>query len=353
MRRAGEIPTGEPACGAVKRLGLTLPLNGGLRLAESLTALAQTAEHHGYTDLWSSEVAGTDAFSPLAAIAGVTHDVRLGTGIAGVFTRPPALLAMSAATIQALSGGRFVLGLGVSTPLIVENWMGLRYRSALARTRETVQALRLALQGERVDLAGAELSTAGFRLSIEVDEPVPVHLAALGPRMVRLAGEIADGIILFLVTPDGAADASGAVRAAAASSGRPDADSIEVVARIPVALGGSEAERSNHLRRWIVPYALARGYAASLARQGFGDEIAVIARRWAEQDRDGAARAVSSHMLDQLCILDPAACADRIAEYRRAGVTTPVLLPIPVRGTSTERLEQLSRFVVHQAASCL
>src|SRR5438270_4043014 len=184
-----------------ERLGLTPPIEvTGFAAAVDLCA---RAEQLGYTDVWSAEVGAVDAFSPLAAIAVKTERVRLGTALVPVFNRPPALTAMSAGGLQQLSGGRFVLGIGLSSPAIVRLWMGLDFDGRVKRIEEYVEVLREALAGKKVMYRGETVRSESFRLQIDPGHPVPVYIGALGPQMCRLAGRIADGVLFYFMTPDG------------------------------------------------------------------------------------------------------------------------------------------------------
>lgn len=312
------------------RLGLTLPLEG-LPSGETIIPMARLAEESGYTDIWTAEVGGADGIGVIAAAAAVTENVRLGTAIVPVYTRPAPLLAMGAATLQALSSGRFVLGLGTSTSIIVGGWMGLDFVRPLSRVRETVTDVRQALTGQKVP--------SGFRLSLDPGSPVPIYIAALGPKMLRLAGEIADGVILFLFTPDGARDAIGQTGA-----------DFDVVLRVPVAIDEDPDMLKYMLRRLTTTYAMVDVYNASLRRQGFDSEAEQIAKLWREGDRDGAANAVTDEMLEALYIfgsLDE--CAVKLEAFRNAGVKTPVLLPISVAGDPAERLERVRNAIIELA----
>ncbi|MGH2811408.1 MAG: LLM class flavin-dependent oxidoreductase [Actinomycetota bacterium] len=328
-----------------RRVGLTIPLEG-VPLAESIVPMAQLAEEAGYTDIWSAEVGGTDGLTVLAAVAAATERLRLGTAILPVFSRPPALMAMSAASLQSLSGGRFVLGLGTSTSIIVGGWMGSEFRRPYTRMSETVGFLREALAGKKVNFEGQTFRSSGFRLTADPGSPVPIYVAALGPKMLALAGEQADGVILYLFTPEGAGEAVEEVRRAAERAGR-DPDSIDVVARIPVALDEDEEAVRFFMRRLTASYAMVDVYNASLTRQGFGDEVAMITRLWRSGDREGAAEAVTDEMLEGLYVFgDLVECTRRLEEFRRAGVKTPVLFPASVVGDPQERLERVRSSVV-------
>jgi alkanesulfonate monooxygenase SsuD/methylene tetrahydromethanopterin reductase-like flavin-dependent oxidoreductase (luciferase family) len=168
-----------------KRWSMSVPMDGFL-LAEH-AELAREAERLGYTDAWSYEVDHVDCFSPLAVIGAATG-MRVGTAIANVFTRGPATLASCAAGIAEVAPGRFCLGIGAGSQPIVEAWNGGRFERPATRVREMVQVLRAALAGERVTFSGRTLSVDGFRLSRPVAGPVPIHVAALRPGMLRVAG---------------------------------------------------------------------------------------------------------------------------------------------------------------------
>jgi probable F420-dependent oxidoreductase len=325
-------------------LGITLPLEG-VAVQESLLPFARLAEESGYTDIWSAEVGGADGFAVLAAAATVTNSLRLGTAIVPVFSRPPALLAMGAATVDSISGGRFVLGLGTSTSIIIGSWMGLAFEKPIARVRETIQIVRESLAGKKVSVRGETVTSEGFRLSLQPQSPPPIYLAALGPKMTELAGQVADGLILYLFTPEGARDAIQRFHDAASKAGR-DPETLDVVARIPAAIDEDDETLRFMMRRLTTTYAMVDVYNASLRRQGFGDESARIAKLWREGDREGASSAVSDGMLDRLYIfgnLDQ--CMARLEEFRDAGIKTPVLLPVSVAGDPAERLERIKKAV--------
>src|SRR5262249_51547954 len=173
--------------------GLTLPLTG-VPLAEHRPVVERLADL-GYRDIWSMETAGTDAFTPLALAATWTSRLRLGTAIAPVHTRGPALLAMTAATVAELAPGRFVLGVGTSTPVIVQRWNGIPFTEPYRRTRDTLRVLRAALAGEKVTAEYGTFAVEGFRLERPPSRPPRIVLAALRPGMLRLAAAEADGAI--------------------------------------------------------------------------------------------------------------------------------------------------------------
>lgn len=321
----------------MQRLGLTVGFEGaGLRDAVDL---GRQAEELGFTDLWTAEIGGADALTPLAALAMTTATARLGTGIVPVFTRPPALVAMSAAALHDLSGGRFVLGLGTSSDVIVDKWMGGRFKRPLTRLREYVEVIRACLSGEKVDFHGLTTRVEGFRLQHQPAD-VPIHLAALGPAACALAGEVADGIVFFLKTTAGIEEG---LRWANAVRG--DRGPLECVIRIPFLVDEEPEITSVAARRLLLSYAPVGVYARSLAGQGFGAEIAAIRDAWASGDRKRAVEVVPQEMLDALFVMGgPERARQRLDELRAAGVTTPVLLPMSFADPS-ERTARLRRAV--------
>lgn len=318
-----------------ERLGLSLPLDG-LSLRECVE-LAQVAEQLGYTDVWTSEINGADGFTLLAAIAVQTRSLRLGLAVAPVYTRPPALLAMTAASLQALSDGRFCLGLGSSTEPIVERWMGLSLRQPLVRVRETVEAIRLALTGERLVFEGETVQVRDFRLQLgPVD--VPIVVGALGPRMLSLAGEIADGVVLSF------AGLSAIPAQLAATGDAQHRADFDVLQRIGVAVDEDEDRFRSAVRRELAIYARAAAYNASFARQGYAAEARAIHDAWQRGDARAAAAAVSDRLIaDTYVFGTPEICRARLASYRQAGLRTPIIVPIALDPDPVQRQQQRRR----------
>jgi len=323
----------------VQQLGLTLGLEGA-SLTDAID-LCREAEELGYTDAWSAEVGGADGFAPLAALAGCTSRMRLGTAIVPVFTRPPALLAMSAATAQHLSGGRFVLGLGTSSDVIVSAWMGGSFDRPLERLREYVEVLRELFAGKKVSRRGETVSLDGFRLQLDPGSPPPIYLAALGPKACRLAGEVAEGVIFFMKTAAGVEQGLGWVREGARAAGRDPAD-LDSVIRLPVAVDEDVEVMRFMARRLVTTYAAVDVYNRSLSLQGFSAEAGAVKEAWRVGDRDQANAAVTDDMLEGLLVIgDAASCRARLEEFRNAGVKTPVLLPVSVAGDPRERAQKV------------
>jgi probable F420-dependent oxidoreductase len=328
---------------AMDRLGITIGLEGA-SLQEAVD-LCLRAEDLGYTDVWSAEVGGADGIAALTPVAAQSSRVRLGTGILPVFTRPPALLAMGAATLQNLSGGRFVLGLGTSSPVIVGGWMGGSFDRPLKRLREYVEVIREALSGKKVTYRGETVSLDGFRLQLDPGAPVPIYLAALGLQACRLAGEVADGVIFFLKTPNGVRQGLEWVAEGARAAGR-DPTELDCVIRVTAAVDEDPKVLRFVSRRLITTYAAVGVYNRSLAQQGFTQEATAIATAWKAGDREAATQAVSDRLLDELLITGSAEqCREGLAEFRAAGVKTPVLLPVSVAGDPAERVSRVEQAV--------
>lgn len=326
----------------MNRLGVTPPIEvSGFAAAVELCA---RGEELGYTDVWSAEVGAVDAFTPLAAVATKTSRVRLGTALVPVFSRPPALTAMSAAGLQQLSGGRFALGIGLSSPAIVGSWMGLEFDGRVKRVEEYVEVLREALAGKKVTYAGETVRVDNFRLQIDPGAKVPIHVGALGPQMCRLAGRVADGVLLYFFSPDGVRHALEDVHEGARSAGRDPGD-VDVFIRLPVAVDEPIDTARFMARRMLTGYAIVPAYNASLQRQGF-EEAAGIAEAWAAGERDRATELFSDRMLDELFVAgDAATCRARIDAFRAAGVKTPVIMPLSFAGTPEERAERVAKAV--------
>ena len=318
-----------------RRFGLTVPLFG-IPLHEHREVVRQ-AEAGGYTDLWSLEVDSTDAFSPLALAAGWTERMRLGTAIAGTFTRGPMTLAMSAAAMAEAAPGRFVLGLGTSSIAIAETWNGIPFAKPYARTRDVFRAVRSALAGERVSVDTSTTHVSNFRLTRPVSGPVPIYLAALRERMLRLAGAEADGVIINWLAVEDVPIVLREVRAGSRAAGR-NPDEVEVVSRLFVCVSDDEAAARQIARRYIAAYLTVPVYTEFHRWLGRGDALRPMLDAWNAGDRRGALAAIPDEVIDAVFIAgDAATCRARIQAYVDAGVDTPVVYPIPVSMDWTEQ----------------
>jgi probable F420-dependent oxidoreductase len=309
------------------KLAITLPVP--FLDAARCVQLAERAEQEwGYEAIWLAETAGAESFSLAGAISAVTSRVEIGTAIVPVYNRTPAVLAMATGTLAQLSGDRFVLGLGTSSHAIVEDWNGLALEAPLARVRETVAVVRQALAGQKTEFEGKTLRSRGFRLGALPARPPRIYLAALRERMLRLAGEIGDGLVINMMPVAAMPRILAAYSAGAAAAGR-DASRDEVVARFQVAVTDDVASARQLMRLAFGAYVAAPVYNRFFAWIGCEDVARNVADAFARGDRRGTAAAMTDEFIDSIAILgSPEACRERIAEFVAAGVTTPVISPL-------------------------
>ncbi|NES26980.1 LLM class F420-dependent oxidoreductase [Micromonospora terminaliae] len=299
---------------------MTVPL-AGVPLADHAAVYA-ALDRAGFTDVWSSEVAGTDAFTPLALAVAWQPRLRLGTAIAPVFTRGPGLLAMSAAALAEAAPGRFALGIGASSPVLVRDWNAVRFDEPFKRTRDVLRFLRAALRGDTVDEVYDTFTVRRFTLERPPAVPPPVLLAALRPGMLRLAAAEADGVILNWLAADDVPTALGEL-----GERRPG---FEVAARIFVCPTEDATYARALGRRLITGYLTVPAYAAFHRWLGRQDSLGPMWEAWAAGDRRGASAAVPDEVVDALILHGPPEeCAARARRYADHGVDVPVLAVLP------------------------
>jgi probable F420-dependent oxidoreductase len=303
------------------RWGLTIPFSG-VPLGEH-GDLLRRAEAAGYDDLWTAETAGADGFTPLALAAVHTTGMRLGTGVVNAFTRGPAVLAQHAAALADASGGRFVLGLGSSSNVIVERWNGVPFERPLSRVRATVEALRPVLAGER--------GPGGFKLEAPPREPVPIVIAALRGKMLGLAAEIGDGAFTNFLPLSGA-------RQVADAFGAPGKELLCRFFSFP----DPEEEALPAARRMLVGYATVPVYTAFFRWLGWGERIDPMVEAWEAGDRARALELVPDELVREVFVFgDGAAQRERLAEFAAAGITTFVLAPVCEPGRWAAVIDEL------------
>lgn len=333
------------------RLGLNLGYWGMGQDADNL-AVARRADQLGYSVVWAAEAYGSDSPTVLAYLAAQTEHVDLGAGVMQIPARSPAMTAMTAATLDALSGGRFRLGLGVSGPQVSEGWHGVRFDQPLGRTREYVDIVRLALSRQRVRYAGAHYvlplpDGPGKALTLTVHPrraEIPVYLAAVGPKNLELAGEIADGWLAIFFSAGLAREQLARVAAGRERSARPGG--FDVVASAPMVVGADVERCADPVRAYAALYVGGMGsttsnfYHALATRMGFGAAADRCQELYLSRDHCGAAAAVPMEFIDATSLLGPVPrIAERMAELSEAGVTT--LSIIPQAPTVDERLRTL------------
>jgi probable F420-dependent oxidoreductase len=305
------------------RWGLTLPLPA-LPLADH-EELVRRAEAAGYTDLWSGETNGPDGFTPLALAAAWTERARLGTGIVGVMTRGPALLAQQAAALADASGGRFVLGIGASSDRIVSGWNATEFSRPLTRVSESIDFLRTALAGERTE--------TGFKLEQAPPGGVPIVVAALRGKMLKLAVEKADGAFSNYLP------LAGLPQVMEQLEGAPEG--FELLCRF-FCLPGSREEVEPLARFMFASYGTVPVYAEFFRWLGYGDQIAEMCEAWAARDRERAIAAAPWELIEDTFVFGtPEEIKERLAAYVGGGVTLPILLPIAPPERFGELIEAL------------
>jgi probable F420-dependent oxidoreductase len=308
----------------VTRWGLTLPLpNLPLRQHAELVRGAEAA---GYTDLWSGETQGPDGFTPLALCATWTERVRLGTGVVGVFTRGPALLAQQAAALSDASNGRFVLGIGASSDRIVEGWNQMPFAKPLTKISQTLEFLRAALSGER--------TSTGFKLERAPAEPVPIVLAALRGKMLRLAVERADGAFTNFLP------LAALPKVAEQLDGAPQG--FELLCRF-FCLPGERQQVEPLARFMFASYVTVPVYEAFFRWLGYGDRIDEMVEAWNARDREKAAAAAPWELIEEMFIFGtPEQMRERLDAFVEGGITLPVITPLATPDKLGELIEALA-----------
>ncbi|HTW99514.1 MAG TPA: LLM class F420-dependent oxidoreductase [Acidimicrobiales bacterium] len=300
-------------------IGLTIPFPG-VSLTE-LPGLVRRAEAAGYESLWSEESVTFDGLTPLVVAAQHSERIRLVSGVVNAYTRGPALLAQSAAALAELSGGRFVLGLGASSDVIVERWNGYRYERPLSKVRDLVGYLRPVLAGER--------AAGGFKLARPPAQPVPIVVAALRAQMLRLAGEIADGAFTNFLP-------LGAARRVVETFGAPGK---ELACRF-FAIPGPEPEALARARRFFASYATVPVYSDFFRWLGFGDSIDPLVAAWNAGDRAAALELVPEELVREIFLVGPPGQQrERLAAFAEAGISTAVLALLVPEGELAAALD--------------
>jgi len=319
---------------------MRLALNLGYQTAWSSAAdhlvLAKEADRLGYSALWVAEAYGSDTPTMLAWFAGQTERIDLGSAILQIPARTPAMTAMTAATLDTISGGRFRLGLGVSGPQVSEGWHGVRFAHPLARTREYVEIVNLALSRKPVEYAGEHYTLPlpdgpgkALRLTLHpVRDHIPIYLAAVGPKNLELAGEIADGWLSVFYAPEYADELNAHIAAGRAKVDK-KLDGFDIVANVPVVIGDDVASCAELVRNYAALYVGGMGsrkqnfYNQLATRMGYGDAAREVQDLYLAKKHRDAAAAVPLEFIDRTSLLGP---VDRIAErmraYAQAGVTT-------------------------------
>lgn len=308
------------------RLGIGF--SGGPNASE-IVECVKLAESLGYESAWVAEGHGGDQFAVLAACAVQTSRILLGTDITSVFVRTPPTIAMAAATVDQLSAGRFILGLGSSHKVQVEPEHGVVYSKPLTRVRETAEFVRKLIRDERASYDGETVRVRDFDLWFKPYRPqIPIYAAAVFPKMIQTCGEIADGIILTRSSLDTAARVREHLAEGAKRVGR-DPSEIVVTSLLPTAVSERREEAYDALRPGVALYAgFFPRYNKMMSEYGFAEELATIADAWKRGDREEAVRAVSDDLIRASSIVGtPDEAREQLAAYRRSGIDVPIISP--------------------------
>jgi F420-dependent oxidoreductase-like protein len=337
------------------RLGVMLGYFGAGTTAAEQLELAREAERLGYDSAWVAEAYGSDAATVLAWLAAQTSRINLGSAVFQIPARSPAMTAMTAATLDQLSAGRFRLGLGLSGPQVAEGWYGQRFARPLARARDYLSVVRMALERQRVSYQGETLELPlpdgpgkALKLTIHPAQPrLPIYLGAMGPGNLALAGELADGWLGFLFAPEHAGRFRGHLATGAARAGR-DLDGFDVAPNVQVHIADDLAAARDAMRPFLALYIGGMGsrernfYTEQAARYGFEQAARTVQDHYLAGDRAQAMAALPDELIDLVTLCGPPErVRERLAAHREAGVGT--LIAAPMAWTHEDRVAQLRR----------
>jgi F420-dependent oxidoreductase-like protein len=332
------------------RLGLNVGYWGLGLTADQQLALVRAAEGAGYDSVWAAEAYGSDAATVLAWIAAQTSRIKIGSGIFQMPARSPAMTAMTAATLDQLSGGRMLLGIGSSGPQVAEGWHGQRFAKQLLRTREYLEIVRRALTRERLVYDGEYYRLPlpdgpgkAIKMTIgPVQERIPVYIASIGPKNVQLTGEIADGWLPIFFSPEYVGDARELLAEGAGRAGRELDGSFDIAPTVNVCIDDDIDRARDVMRPFIALYVGGMGsrernfYNALVQRYGFADAASEIQDLYLDGKREEAAAAVPTELIDMVTMVGPSdRVRERLAVYRDAGVGTMLVTVVafdPERG---------------------
>lgn len=305
---------------------IAINLYAGRKIDDSIE-LIQWAEQNGISDGWLGDAGAPDALTQVAAIAHHTRKLRIGVGIAPVYTRTPAVLAATAEVISQVLPGRFVLGLGSSSQAIIEGWHGAKLDKPLTRVKETALMVRSMLRGEKSDFDLDTLSSKGYRQA-PCENPPPIYLAGLRPKMLEMAAEVGDGVILNLWPQGALPKVMEHIKIGAQRAGK-NTENVEVVSAATVLVTDNKAQAREMFRKAFIGYYATPVYNSFLAWAGYEEEAAAIREGWARKDREKTAAAMSDDMIDQIAVIGTVEeVQERIRADAIAGIHTQIIRPM-------------------------
>ncbi|HSF57295.1 MAG TPA: LLM class flavin-dependent oxidoreductase [Candidatus Binatia bacterium] len=324
---------------------IDIEFNSGAQLPmDAIPELARLAEAHGFDCAWGGEANNKDPTVMLAAIAAVTSKLKIGSAVYHILGRTPATLALQAAGLDELSHGRFLLGIGSSNPTIAK-WHGQVLDHPLARMREYVEITRAALRGEKLNFAGKYFTAQNFKMAFKPSgRAIPIYLAAFGPKMTRLAGQIADGVLINMANPTEVRRIAGEARAGAQESGN-DPDRLEIICKIRCSIAHSYSAARDALSHALTYYALADYYRELLGRMGFGAEVEAMRAAWKSGGFHAARKLVTDEMFRSLPLVAAISAPEvvnQLKPYIDAGATRIIL---PYVTASDDMVAEIKNFI--------
>lgn len=296
-----------------------------------LIAVAQAADRLGYESFWTGESWGRDAFTVLTMLACHTERIRLGTGIVTVYSRTPGLVAQSIASLDCISNGRAVLGLGSSGRIVIEDWHGVKFDHPVSRTAEYIDIIRMALSGDRVNYAGRFYNLKRFRMGVRpVQERVPIYVASLGKRNLELTGRAADGWLPIWTHRDKLPEIKEPLSLAAVAAGRQVSDVTTAPQTLccasddEAAVADAIAQARSHMAFYVG--GMGQYYYDLFCRYGYREECDRLRMAWGEGDRAKAAACITDEMVDSITVIGtPNECREKMARFRANGVDMPIV----------------------------
>jgi len=321
------------------RLGFSL---GTLLTHDEVLRCSVLADEHGAESIWIPESWARESFVTLGTLAAITKQVRLGTGIISIYSRTPATIAMAATTLDIISNGRAFIGLGASSKALVENWHGQKFTNHITRMREYVETVRLIIKGDNVNYDGKISKVRNFKIGFKpLRDRIPIYMAATNERMVGLATDVADGVVLFLRPLDELKRTIGRLKKI--THGK----NFEIICIIMTAITKERELARERTRKTLAFYtAVGNIYSEFLASHGFKNEIIQIAESYKKEGLANIHKLVPDKMLDAITIAgEPEECRKRFQKFINAGVSLPIIQFNPVAETETSFKEVLSTFL--------
>lgn len=323
-----------------ERIGYSL---GPLLSSYDLLRCAKMADGRENVDsLWVPESWGRESFSTLGAISQITKRVRLGTSIVSIYSRTPATIAMAAATLDMFSGNRTVIGLGASTPSIVENWHGIRFDRPASRMKEYIECIRLMTKGERVNYSGTFFNINNFKILHQPSRKhVPIFMAAINKKMISIASNLADGILLYLRPLDELKSVTYQLKQA--TKGK----TFDIACSFICAVSDTDPQKARNRAATTLAFYVSVGkyYSQFLAENGFVVEVREIIEEYKKSGAEGASKFVSDRMLNSLAICGTSEeCRRSLSKFLSAGITLPILQFNPLGDSENSFKEVLSAF---------